>query len=670
MSVLAAAYAAFDDAALAALTSKGLVRRARWDMEAGNAVAAAPCGETVEIVADGETVTLDPGGPRKARCTCPASGVCRHILIAVMALRAETAGLGPAEEPEPTDAAAEIAALDEERLRRFAASDFPAAARLSDQPDILVEAAGPTTTVHLHGAPLPVVFIAGLGLEGAVFKGPARRRRLFATAAAMVLMRRAGRAIESTAEDQGKAFVSTALLDAAEGALERAALGIAAGGAALAAEGLLDVAISARADAAPRLASELRALSRKLPLLTDRHVDAAPEAVMAQASRSAALLAALRRRPNDPDLTGTLRRSYSTVPESTFWVLGARAWQTPAGARGLSVHLYDPRERRWLTTGPARAAGQDPSFSASSAYRGGLWSVGRIDALMARAVHLVRPRVSSDGRVADDPNGDNRQTNGATAANAVQCGPIASLDALEEAGALTDRWIVARGEIARRLGAGLGRATRPQAFILAPVRTGPLRLDEHAQRYRLALIDERGDRLDVSLAVDAAETVRRLIRADTHRTALLVEILPGVREHSGAPFIEPVAALRDGPEGIEVSNFAFDQRRLRRWLELTRRDEQRAPRAAAEPTPLPADPILELSTASLDAACQSLRHSLPFDPAPLVRRARDLSLTTLADALASSGRRRDPAAALTLAYVANEALVCRWAALAEAADGT
>ncbi|MEM6422216.1 MAG: SWIM zinc finger family protein, partial [Pseudomonadota bacterium] len=526
MSVLAAAYAAFDDTALAALASKGLVRRARRDMEAGKAAGPALHGETVEIAADGETVTLDPGGPLTARCTCPATGICRHILLAVMALREMPASACTAPEHAPTDAwpaeatldqsagvaadpaaaapldaAAEIAALGEERLRRFAASDWPAAARLAEEPDISVEAVGPTAAVHLPDAPMPVVFIAGKGLEGAVFKGPARRRRLFATAAAMVLMRRAGHAIDSAPEYKGDTAVPAALLDAAEEALERAALGIAAGGAALAAEGLLDVAISARADAAPRLASQLRALSRRLPLLAERHIDAAPETLMAEAARSAALVAALRRRPDDPGLTGTLRRTYAPAPASTFWILGARPWQTPAGARGLSVHLYDPEERRWLTTGPMRAAGQDPAFSARSAYHGGLWSVGRIETLMGHAVRVGEPRVSADGRVAVSP-GDDRRGNEAVGANALLRGPIASLATLQEAGALHGCWAAARGEVARRLGAGLGRTTSPQALILAPARTGRLRLDEHAQRYRLSLIDRRGDGLDVSLAAD------------------------------------------------------------------------------------------------------------------------------------------------------------------------
>ncbi|MEL6197602.1 MAG: hypothetical protein AAFT19_07135, partial [Pseudomonadota bacterium] len=283
------------------------------------------------------------------------------------------------------------------------------------------------------------------------------------------------------------------------------------------------------------------------------------------------------------------------------------------------------------------------------------------------AVHVVEPRVSADGRVADRP-GDDRRGSEAVGANALLRGPIASLATLQEVGALHDCWAAVRAEVARRLGAGLGRTTSPQALILAPARTRRLRLDEHAQRYRLALIDRRGDDLDVSLAADAARTIRRLIRPGMRRTAFLVEVLPSGREDSGAPLIEPVAALRDGREGIEVSNFELDGSRLRQWLGLLQQNDDRAPSAVAEAALPPADAIAVLSAAALDAACLSLRHIAAFDPAPLVREARDHGLTTLADALAAAGRRREPAAALTLAYVASETLACHWAAVAAAAD--
>jgi hypothetical protein len=83
--------ASLDDAALEALASRGLVRRAAADVAAGRAevIAEDPAGATVRV--DGETARVMAKGPRAGGCSCPAPGVCRHRLAALILLR----GTGP-----------------------------------------------------------------------------------------------------------------------------------------------------------------------------------------------------------------------------------------------------------------------------------------------------------------------------------------------------------------------------------------------------------------------------------------------------------------------------------------------------------------------------------------------------------------------------------------------
>lgn len=80
------AFAALDDAALAALANPGLVRRGRAEV-AGGRVALADAAEAEVKVSVGTPpmeVRLLPAGPKAARCPCPATGVCVHIVGACL----------------------------------------------------------------------------------------------------------------------------------------------------------------------------------------------------------------------------------------------------------------------------------------------------------------------------------------------------------------------------------------------------------------------------------------------------------------------------------------------------------------------------------------------------------------------------------------------------------
>jgi len=80
---------ALDDDALVALANRGLVKRARKEVDRGDGPTLALDGDTVVATfPDGTVSQLPPGVPlRDAPCTCGALKVCRHRLAAVMACR-------------------------------------------------------------------------------------------------------------------------------------------------------------------------------------------------------------------------------------------------------------------------------------------------------------------------------------------------------------------------------------------------------------------------------------------------------------------------------------------------------------------------------------------------------------------------------------------------------
>ncbi|MGV9371091.1 SWIM zinc finger family protein, partial [Micromonospora tulbaghiae] len=73
---------------LAALSNRGLVKRATKEVDAGErpTLIEDTDGAVRAAYPDGVTVTLPPGGGGLAAacCSCPAPGVCRHLLAVVL----------------------------------------------------------------------------------------------------------------------------------------------------------------------------------------------------------------------------------------------------------------------------------------------------------------------------------------------------------------------------------------------------------------------------------------------------------------------------------------------------------------------------------------------------------------------------------------------------------
>lgn len=80
--------------ALTALSNAGFVKRAQKDVVEGKLpeIEQQPDGAVLARYADGVSTTLPPGLPlREARCSCPATGLCRHRVTLVLAYQAQFA---------------------------------------------------------------------------------------------------------------------------------------------------------------------------------------------------------------------------------------------------------------------------------------------------------------------------------------------------------------------------------------------------------------------------------------------------------------------------------------------------------------------------------------------------------------------------------------------------
>lgn len=81
---------ALDEDSLAALANRGIVKRAAREVEGGSGPSVSEDADTVTgTFADGTTVVLAPNLTlAQGTCSCPASGVCRHRVMVVIAYRA------------------------------------------------------------------------------------------------------------------------------------------------------------------------------------------------------------------------------------------------------------------------------------------------------------------------------------------------------------------------------------------------------------------------------------------------------------------------------------------------------------------------------------------------------------------------------------------------------
>ena len=172
LSKVTALVATFDDASWEALASKGLLRRARKDLENGVQVEVAGEGPTaLQIDVPPFVISIPVSGPAKATCTCPAPGVCQHILVAGLYLRSLTSS-APKERVGATEDSIreEIASLTPGRLKSWAgAADYRAGiALLKKNSSAPVIKYGETVVVRLMPGGIEVRLVPGGGLDGMI----------------------------------------------------------------------------------------------------------------------------------------------------------------------------------------------------------------------------------------------------------------------------------------------------------------------------------------------------------------------------------------------------------------------------------------------------------------------------------------------------------------------
>ncbi|QBE65518.1 SWIM zinc finger family protein [Pseudoduganella lutea] len=555
----------FDDDALATLASTGLLRRAAKDVEAGKVAWDAPpspAGGTFRV--DGQLVAIGEKGPAGAACDCPAPGICKHVVAAVLWLRDQdvvpgggdgednTAHDGPGDVVEAgqrmaaPDVLAEVLALDRAAVLKAAgrAAVRKAAALFPRAGPPACEASGGTLRITLPELDFECRYIGAGGLAGMVSEGVASSRKALHLLALAAVWQQHGHAAPWPAEAMpaapatGPTAAEREFLAHADGSiLEACGIGWSHLPDILPAQ-LRALGTSARIEAFPRLAGMLRELAGTAALLQRRDPHADEREAIGLAARIHALCTALDGATGEipARLRGSERRTFSDGATLELLALGAHWWERRGGARGLAVPFWDPEGRTVVQAVLARRDGADRTFNAASS-----WSIGQLwqgvtceRALAAGAWSLRDARLSPDGRIG---------IGGATRAAALP--PWAEDDPRWQAAGFDD-W----AELGAALRTGAGLESGPSYVLLRPASHETPQLHEARQVLAWPLRDRHDNQLVLQVPCDTARRVR-IENLDAWTAAgstdniagTVVGVVAAVEREAGAGWLEPVSLV-------------------------------------------------------------------------------------------------------------------------------
>ncbi len=540
------ALAAFDDDALAALANKGLVRRARKDLDSAPPAILGPAGDRLRIAMGDATVEVDPT-PSRSSCSCPATGACRHILAALIFLRetaiaTEPGAGGTIPEAAMAAPAEEIRSVDDEALAKWAGRPLLARASRALALGLAVtfEEAG-AVIARFPSRDATCRWMPGGGLAGMVCSCHATEACEHKVAAVLAFQVADGRRMLDGPEPSHREAAAGAprtraeiLASVADVARKLVVLGTTRLSRATS-ERLRTLAVSAHGVDLPRLERMLRGLADEVELGLVRASQADAAGLLARAARVEALAHALRGRPSR-SLIGEHRTAYELAGDIEVIGLGARRWRARSGYEGLTVYFWDRSAARWATWSEARplsVGGLDP---ASRYLADGPWAGLASPELASRhAFRLVGAYRNRSGRLSGRPS-----------TRAVALSP-------SDPRAIPAR-IACWAELADRVrllfSGGLGdRDEQDELVLLAPARWRPPVFDPIRQELARDVLDLDGRPLPLVLpytpetkgAVDALEAHD----PDARGTDSVLGLL---RLEGDRPYVEPIAL--QGTKGI------------------------------------------------------------------------------------------------------------------------
>jgi hypothetical protein len=558
LSRIAALVSGFDDAFWEALASKGLLRRARKDMEKGISVELGEeSGETLEIKVQPFVVSIPAAGPAQATCSCPAPGICHHILIAGLFLQTLPPSPGTkAISSSPEATREEIGFFTPERLRTWAgASDYRAGLALFEK-NTLAPAIeyGETVLIRLMPSSIEARYVPHGGLDGMVL--PRSQAKRVAVAAILALRKSLGLELPDIAAQQSLIEVSGTprspkeILESAGGVLEDAIkIGLSHASPVLV-DRLVTLAVSAQGANLPRVSLSLKTVADEVDSMLRREARADESRLLLVMARVYALIEALRRGGDNPriEFAGVSRAVYVDVPEIELFGLGAYTWKTGSGYEGLTVLFWSNQSKEFLSWAAARPGAQ--KFDPRQRFYGeGPWDGTQSPQQVASShLRLRNARRTASGRL----SGSNK-----TSALVLAPTPLQTLDFADR---FFTSWRALETYVRGKQPLGL-RDPNPLELIvvLEPASFGTRKYEVISQSFAWDVYDRADELVVMSLpfrewSQDAIRVLETL--EPKQNSGWRVVVRAALRD--GALSIEPISILRPEVADRPVFQLAFD----------------------------------------------------------------------------------------------------------------
>lgn len=531
---------ALDDDALAALGNRGLVRRARKDLDRTAPHVEGSEGDRLVVRVEDVTVHL-ASNPAASTCSCPADGVCRHVLAAWMFLAGCDLPAAPDGAADATPIAgggalSEALAVPDAELR--AHHGVAALRRANAELSAGLEVDARRIDAGVLAVPewnVEVRWVPGAGLSGTLCSchAPTCLHRVVAVVGLQVA--KGGRTLDAEpsprsesaeaprSRDELLSAVGLTLVDCVEPGLCRLATSTV--------DRLRTLGTSAHGVDLPRLERELQGLAGELESLLARSASASSESAALRCARLDALRRALSKSAHT-DLTGEHRRRFVRVGTLSLVGLGAECLITASGYAALVCYFWDAKAQRFATWSEARPRGAQGFDPSKRLVAPGPWH-GCRSPLDAATHHgrLTGAWIARDGRL--------------SARTGVRYERLAPTDVTDVPAV---RAWPELGAVARRTFAnGLAGASATESLVLLHPAKWQVRGFRDVEQHWLARIED-GDARVLDVRLPYTEATQRGIRALEARTFTPeTRLLGRIRIERGATTIEPISFLdRDG----------------------------------------------------------------------------------------------------------------------------
>jgi hypothetical protein len=570
----------FDEAALEALGNRGLLRRARKDLEREAPRLLAQSDSSVSVQTGEQTVVFDKRGPAHAHCTCGAMTTCHHVLAAALGLVQIASTF---QSPQPLSGAAQHAASDADANTTDLQDDLLALADAA-----LIAHAGKagyrwawqfvqdldpeqaleirvTSNVALSFRQPRITFrYMGGGIDGLIADAELSKLEKYRVAAVLAFKRAHGVEIAAP-ETHSKARAGNLGLGHDHSAKEYPAEHLADSrnrlhqSLELAFSESIELGLTHLSDGIRerfetlsvwahgveyfRLAMSLRRIADHVELILQRAGGADEHRLFDEITVASGLTEALKSphsaAAGGTRLAGVARTRYERGGTVELFGLGAYTWRTASGYVGLTSVYWSPSEKAFLTCSDARPESLR-GFSPIERYHApGPWTgLESPAASIGRRVFLKNAQVNSQGRIS-----------GSESATAV-VQPFSATDFQLQGPPVVSDWQGMMREMSESRRSLLDEPRASSEFrVLKPAEYGVARFDEPSQRLVWPLLDEAGTQIDaeVEFGTFTNHIIGRIesMRRDELPSGSL--LLVQLRRAARGILIEPVSLIRNKP---------------------------------------------------------------------------------------------------------------------------